>query len=96
MSKFRPTPEDGLSGKKIQTLEEFKSIISEGEGFIALTDDAVPNRIHSVTCYRLKPDWFFEKVVENKGKNGLYLWYPSKEEAQNANPNTENCKFCNA
>ena len=83
-------------GKKIQTLEEFKSIILEGEGFIALTDVVNPNRIHSVTCNRLKEDWFFEKMVENKGKNGLYLWYPSKVEAQNANPNTENCKFCNA
>ena len=83
-------------GKKIQTLEEFKSIILEGEGFIALTDVANPIRIHSVTCNHLNPDHFFEKMVENKGKNGLYLWYPSKVEAQNANPNTENCKFCNA
>ena len=84
------------SGKKIQTLEEFKSIISEGKGFIALTDNANPNRIHSVTCNRLKEDSFFEKMVENKGKNGLYVWHPSKMEAQNANPNTENCKSCNA
>ena len=83
-------------GNKIQTLEEFKSVILEREGFIVLTDVVDPNRIHSVTCNRLKEDWFFEKMVENKGKNGLYLWYSSKVEAQNANPNTENCKFCNA
>ena len=83
-------------GKQIQTLEEFKSIISKGEGFIAITDIANPNRIHSTTCNRLKEDWFFEKMVENEGKSGLYLWYPSKAEAQNAVPDTENCKFCNA
>ena len=83
-------------GKKIQTLEEFKSIILEGEGFIVLTDVVDPNRIHYVTCNRLKEDWFFEKMVENKGENRLYVWHPSKVEAQNANPNTENCKFCNA
>ena len=67
-------------GNKIQTLEEFKSIISKGEGFITITDFANPNRIHSTTCNRLKEDWFFEKMVENKGKTGLYIWYPSKVE----------------
>ena len=81
---------------KIQTLEEFKSIISKGEGFIAITDNANPNRIHSVTCPHFREHWFFEKMVENEGKTGLYLWYPSKAEAQNAIPDTENCKFCNA
>jgi len=85
-------------GKQIQTLEEFKSIISKGDGFIVITDHPTinPTRIHSTICNRLKEDWFFEKMVENKGKYGLYLWYPSKAEAQNANPDRENCKFCNA
>ena len=85
-------------GKQIQTLEEFKSIISKGDGFIVITDQPTinPTRIHSTICNRLKEDWFFEKMVENEGKNGLYLWYPSKAEAQNANPDRENCKFCNA
>ena len=85
-------------GKQIQTLEEFKSIISKGDGFIVITDQPTinPTRIHSTICNRLKEDWFFEKMVENEGKYGLYLWYPSKAEAQNANPDRENCKFCNA
>ena len=85
-------------GKQIQTLEEFKTIISKGDGFIVITDQPTinPTRIHSTICNRLKEDWFFEKMVENEGKYGLYLWYPSKIEAQNANPDRENCKFCNA
>ncbi len=85
-------------GKQIQTLEEFKSIISKGDGFIVITDHPTinPTRIHSTICNRLKEDWFFEKMVENKGKYGLYLWYSTKIEAQNANPDRENCKFCNA
>ena len=84
------------SGEKIQTLEEFRSIISKREGFITLTDFANPNRVHSVTCNRLKEKWFFEKVVENMGKSGSYLWYSSKAEAHHASPDSENCKFCNA
>ena len=84
------------SGNKIQTLVDFNSIISKGEGFIAITDKANPDRIHSATCSRLREDWFVEKMVENKGKTGLYLWYPSKAEAQDDNPNTEDCKECNA
>ena len=84
------------SGDKIETLEEFRSIISKREGFVTLTDFANPNRVHSVTCNRLKEKWFFEKVVENMGKSGSYLWYLSKEEAHQANPDSENCKFCNA
>ena len=50
------------SGDKIETLEEFRSIISKREGFITLTDFANPNRVHSVTCNRLKEKWFFKKV----------------------------------
>jgi len=85
-------------GKQIQTLEEFKSIISKGDGFIVITDipSKNPTRIHYTTCHHFREDWFFEKMVENEGKYGLYLWYPSKIEAQNANPDRENCKFCNA
>ena len=83
-------------GKKIQTLEEFKSIISKGEGFIAITDVATSTRIHSVACPHFREHWFFEKMIENEGKYGLYLWYPSIAEDQNANPDRKNCKFCNA
>ena len=85
------------SGEKIQTLEEFRSIISKREGFVVLTDFPTSiNRVHSITCNRLKEKWFFEKVVENEGKFGSYLWYLSKEEAHHASPDSENCKFCNA
>ena len=83
-------------GKQIQTLEEFKSIISKGDSFIAITDIATPTRIHYATCHHFREHWFFEKMVENEGKYGPYLWYPTKIEAQNANPDRENCKFCNA
>ena len=86
------------TGKQIQTLGEFKSIISKGEGFIVITDNATdsPTRIHYATCHHFREDWFFEKMVENEGKYGLYLWYSSIAEAQNAIPDRENCKFCNA
>ena len=52
-------------GKQIQTLEEFKSIISRGDGFIVITDIATPTKIHSVTCHHFREHWFFEKMVEN-------------------------------
>ena len=81
-------------GNKIQTLEEFKSIISKGEGFIAITDKANPDRIHSATCSRLREDWFVEKIVTNKGKSGLYLWYSSIAAAQKANPDARGCAKC--
>ena len=60
-------------GNKIQTLEEFKSIIAKGEGFIAITDIATSTRIHSANCPHFREHWFFEKMVENEGKYGLYL-----------------------
>ena len=87
-------PMQNPSGNEIKTLEEFKSITSEGEGFIAITDKANPDRIHSATCSRLREDWFVEKMVTNKGKSGLYLWYPSSAAAQKANPDALGCAKC--
>ena len=81
---------------KIQTLEEFLKIISNSDGFIAITDIANPTRIHLANCSRIKEEYFTEKMVENEGKNGLYLWYSSSQEAHKAHPNATNCRFCNA
>lgn len=81
---------------KLQTLKEFNSAILNQDGFIVITDIANPTRIHSVDCPRLKEDYFFEKMVENNGKYGLYLWYSTKKEAQRDHPNSTNCRFCNA
>ena len=50
-------------GKQIQTLEEFKSIISKGDGFIVITDIPNPTRIHYATCHHFREDWFFENMV---------------------------------
>ncbi len=84
------------TGMKLQTLKEFNSVITNQEGFVVLTDIASTTKIHSVSCQRLKENYFFEKMVENNGKYGLYLWYSSKKEAQAFYPDTSNCKFCNA
>lgn len=81
---------------KIQTLEEFRNIISKDKGFIAITDIANPTKIHSTNCQRLKEDYFFEKMVENDGKYGLYLWYATDMAAHDDHPKAANCRFCNA
>jgi len=83
------------SGKKLQTLKEFNNVISNNLGVIVITDVANPTRIHLPSC-RLKEDYFFEKIIENKGKFGLYLWYESIESAKISHPDAVNCKFCNA
>ena len=57
-------------GNKIQTLEEFKSIVSKGEGFIAITDVATSTRIHSVTCPHFREHWFFESPGKCEKKQG--------------------------
>ena len=82
-------------GKKLQTLDEFHFATSKQEGFIVITDVSNPTKIHSSTCQRLKEDYFFEKMVENEGKYGLYLWYETRKEAQIAHPDSVNCRFCN-
>ena len=61
-----------------------------------ITDVANPTRIHLSSCTRLKEDYFFEKMIENNGKYGLYLWYESIELAKQSHPDSVNCKFCNA
>ena len=83
-------------GKKLQTLEEFNSVISKKNGFVVITDVSNPTKIHFPSCPRLKEDYFFEKMVENDGKYGLYLWYESRKESQIAHPDSVNCRFCDA
>jgi len=81
---------------KLQTLKEFNDIISNNVGVIVITDIANPTRIHLPSSTRLKEDYFFEKMVENDGKYGLYLWYESIELAKQDHPDAVNCRFCNA
>jgi hypothetical protein len=84
-----------INGKKLHTLKDFHSVISKLEGIVVITDVANPTRIHLPSCTRLKEDYFFEKMVENNGKYGLYLWYESIELAKQSHLDTVNCKFCN-
>jgi hypothetical protein len=84
-----------LNAMKLKTLKEFNSVISNLQGFVVITDIANPTRIHSVDCQRLKEDYFFEKMIENEGKFGLYLWYSTKNEAKKDHLDTSNCRFCN-
>ena len=84
------------SGNEIQTLEKFSSIISEGVGFIAITDNSNQDRIHSADCERVKEDNFVEKMVTNKGKNGTYTWYPTIAAAHKVNPDLSGCAKCAA
>ena len=77
---------------EIKTLEDFRRIHASGEGFIVITDNANPNKIHLPYCRTLKEENFRKKVIENKGKNGRYYWIddPRKAQILNAIP----CNVC--
>jgi len=87
---------ENKSGIKLQTLKEFEDVISNNLGVIVITDISNSTKIHLPSCPRLKENYFLEKMVENDGKYGLYLWYESIESAKISHPDVTNCKFCNA
>lgn len=57
----------------IVTLDQLREIQAEGEGFIAITDDANPPRLHKAGCSAVREDNFARKVMQNAMRTGKYL-----------------------
>ena len=60
--------------KEIETLEEFREIVRKNEGYIVITDIANTNKIHRPSCRWVREEYFEEKVIKNKCRNGHYYW----------------------
>lgn len=79
--------------KEIKSLEEFRQIQREEEGYVVITDIATPNKIHKPSCSFVTEENFEEKVIRNRCKNGNYYWVNNIGIARrwNADP----CHACN-
>ena len=83
-----------VNWKEIKTLEEFREIQKKEEGYIVIADIAFPNKIHEPSCSFVKEEYFEEKVIRNRCKNGHYYWVNNvrfAKEQWNADP----CPICN-
>ena len=79
--------------EEIKTARQFETICNGGEGFVVITDNANPNKIHSLNCRWVTRENFEEKVIVNQCKNGHYYWTDNIELAAkrfNATP----CGYC--
>ena len=80
--------------EEIKTLEDFRQIQREEEGYIVITDIANPNRVHKPSCSFVKEENFEIKVIINRCKNGNYCWANNigfAKKQWNADP----CPVCN-
>ena len=66
--------EAGANWKEIKTLEEFREIVRKNEGYIVITDIANTNKIHRPSCRWVREEYFEERVIKNKCRNGHYYW----------------------
>jgi hypothetical protein len=66
---------------EIQTDEEFLANQHAGT-VIAITDSANKNKVHVLPCNYVRPEYFHEKVVVGRNKNGRYYLCDSVEEAE--------------
>lgn len=60
--------------EEIRTPRQLQSILAKGNGFIVITDNANPNKIHLPFCRSLDKSNFETKVIVNQCKNGRYYW----------------------
>ena len=74
-----------IYGQTIRTLEEFRGLVSEGQGAIVINDVARnPPRAHRPDCWAVQERFFVQRVIENASRNGTYEWFPSLEDALGA------------
>lgn len=96
--------EVGANWREIKTLEEFREGMKKGEGYVVITDTANPNKVHKPSCPWVKEEYFEEKVVQNKCRNGHYYWtdkidFAKKKWGAEVHPTcvyrlVESCKTC--
>jgi hypothetical protein len=66
----------------ILTLERLRELRQATGGFIIITDNARPPRIHSAGCRNLEERFFVAKVIENGGRNGAYFFTRNADAAR--------------
>ena len=65
---------------ELRNLDEFHAAIRAGN-VIVITDGANGNTAHHPDCSHVKDNYFIEKVIDGKGKNGGYFAVSTAEEA---------------
>jgi len=66
---------------KIKNIQDFESCKENNNKFIIIGDVSNPMKIHKVSCGFIKPEYFQEKVIKNKSKNGYYCCFDSLSRA---------------
>jgi len=79
--------------REIKTKDEFREIKESGAGYLLITDTANGNRIHKLSCSHVKEDYFEEKVLKEKCKNGNYYMIDDIEGAMERY-NADLCMKC--
>lgn len=67
---------------EIVNVDQLKSVKREDKGYVVIKD-TVRNTLHRPGCNNVNVVHFREKVLENKKKNGKYLWVDTVDTARN-------------
>jgi hypothetical protein len=68
---------------EIETLAAFRDGRSADHGVIVIADGTrLPAKAHAPNCNFVKEESFVEKVLTNRGKEGLYYFFSSLDEAK--------------
>lgn len=99
-SKRRPradrTQWPALGIAVLTDLEEFRQTRASGRGYVVITDDSNPIRIHRADCPSLKDEYFEHKVVHNAMRTGEYFRVADPDVARNLWPglSQHDCTRC--
>jgi hypothetical protein len=56
---------------ELRTLQDFQAARSQGDR-IYVTDSANGDKVHDSSCPHLKDEYFVQKVIANRNRNGRY------------------------
>lgn len=79
----------------IKTSQEFEKIVKIKKGFVVVTAPNNFAHIHLIFCRYINKQYFLQKVIKNKGKNGNYFWIDSENKIMRLFPNAKPCRHCN-